>query len=33
MAWLKDAAAGIGLMFFVVSAFVFTSAAQAVIAG
>jgi hypothetical protein len=33
MEWFKDLAAGIGLMFFVASAFVFTSAAHALMAG
>lgn len=33
MVWLKDAVAGIGLVFFVASSFALTSAAQAIFAG
>jgi hypothetical protein len=33
MVWFKDAAAGIGLVFFVASSFALTSAAQAIFAG
>jgi len=33
MAWLKDAAAGIGLVVFLASTFVLTGAAQAFLAG
>ena len=33
MVWLKDAAAGVGLMFFVASSFALASAAQAIFAG
>lgn len=33
MDWLKDAAAGIGLVFFVASSFALTSVAQAIFAG
>jgi len=33
MDWLKDAAAGVGLMFFVASSFALASAAQAIFAG
>jgi hypothetical protein len=32
MAWLKDAAAGVGLVVILVSSFVLTSAAQAIFA-
>jgi hypothetical protein len=33
MVWLKDAAAGIGLLCFVASSFALTAAAQAIFAG
>ena len=33
MLWLKDAAAGIGLLCFVASSFALTAAAQAIFAG
>ncbi len=33
MAWLKDAAAGLGFVVFVASSFVLTSAAHALLAG
>ena len=33
MAWLKDAVAGIGLMVFLVSSFVLSGAAQALVGG
>jgi hypothetical protein len=33
MAWFKDAAAGVGLVVILVSSFVLTSAAQALLAG
>jgi|HubBroStandDraft_5_1064220.scaffolds.fasta_scaffold157669_1 hypothetical protein len=33
MAWIKDAAAGIGLLCFMASSFALTAAAQAIFAG